>query len=108
MVGAVDSVELAILPAAGSRSAALRIQLLPTARRSSGPPPLLDLRNAPEQDITVQPIQLLEGLEYRYEFAVQGAARVSTNRPEVFEPDDESGCTGRLRPGLYTGTLPIS
>src|SRR5688572_7224691 len=108
MAAAVDSVELPVLPLAGGPSTVLRIHLLPAVRRPPGPWPLLDLRDAPEQDVTVQPIQLLEGLEYRYEFTVHSAARVSTNRPEVFEPDDDSGRTGRLRPGLYTGTLPIS
>lgn len=57
------------------------------------------------------PIQLLEGAEYHYKFQLRAddlRGPVSTDRPEVMWPDDESGIAGRLRPGLYTGTLPVT
>jgi predicted component of viral defense system (DUF524 family) len=71
-------------------------------------PPLLDERREPDADPAVEPIQLLEGEEYRFEFlGLDAFQSLTTDRPEIFTPDDETGRAGRLRPKLYTGTLPI-
>src|SRR5690242_21774371 len=82
----------------------LRIAVLPGSDGEAQPPLLLDLRGIAGRDETLEPIQLLEGVEYRFELSnVSDMGPVSTDRPEVFAPDDYTGRTGRLRPGLYTG-----
>lgn len=87
----------------------LRVSLLP---RSTQEGALLDLRDKPDRDRTVEPVQLIEGAEYRYEFILPDApaeAVLTTDRDrEIFEPDTADGRTGRLRPRLYTGTLPVT
>lgn len=53
-------------------------------------------------------MQLLEGAEYRYELEVESAARsFSSDRPEILQRDTETGETGRIRTGLYTGSMPL-
>jgi len=85
------------------------VSLLPRATDAPSPSPLLDLRQTPDRDPALEPVQLLEGHEYRYEIEVQGASEpLSTDRPEVFEADSRSGTRGRLRPRLYTGMLPVT
>ncbi len=86
----------------------LRVALLPNVDAEESIPRLLDLRGVTDRDETLEPIQLLEGAEYRYEFVGQQIpGYILTDRPEVFAPDDETGCTGRLRPGLYTGSMRV-
>jgi predicted component of viral defense system (DUF524 family) len=87
----------------------IRIALLPRDKGERIPAPLLDVRGDAERDPALEPVQLLEGLEYGYRFSLythDGA--ISTDRPEVFIADDEDGRAGRLRTGLYTGLLPVS
>jgi hypothetical protein len=70
---------------------------------------LLDESSTPDADPNHPPVQLLEGEEYRYEVALGVQAKlVETDKPEVFEPDTSHGGVGRLRPRLYTGTLPVT
>ena len=69
---------------------------------------LVDLRGVAARDEALEPVQLLEGAEYRYEFlGEQTAQAMSTDRPEVLAADDDTGRTGRFRPGLYTGSMRI-
>lgn len=94
----------------GQRPARVRLLVHPPdADPHATPAPLLDLRGAPDRDPAVEPIQVLEGREYRYEVldAPEGC-RVSFDPEEVFDPDDASGWRGRLRPGLHTGTMPVT
>lgn len=87
----------------------LRVMLLPETPVASDNAPLLDLTDDPDRDPSMEPIQLLEGSEYRYEILTEGVPTpITTDRPEVFTRDSESGTSGRLRPGLYTGTLPLT
>jgi len=72
------------------------------------PHPLLDLSSDLNADPTLAPIQLLESEEYRYEIHVPNAASIQTDREDVFEADTKAGNVGRLRPRLYTGTLPVT
>jgi len=55
------------------------------------------------------PIQLLEEGEYRYTFVPepQFDRPIVLEPKEVFSPDSSDWRTGRLRPKLYTGTLPV-
>ncbi|MBI5278941.1 MAG: DUF2357 domain-containing protein [Burkholderiales bacterium] len=48
-------------------------------------------------------IQLIEGEEYRYEWRGADTGSLTAEPIEVFNPDDSSGRTGRLRPGLSVG-----
>ncbi|HYF78497.1 MAG TPA: DUF2357 domain-containing protein [Symbiobacteriaceae bacterium] len=91
-----------------SKGSTLRIWLLPKARTDDTPPPLVDLSDDLDRDATLEPIQLLENTEYGYAFQLaEPATAFNTDRPEVFEADDPDGLRGRLRPGLYTGRLPV-
>jgi len=93
--------------AAGREVASVRLLLLPEARDDTVPPLLIELRER-ERDDTCAPVQLLEGAEYRFEFEYTGKAKmISTDKREVFQSDSYSGRTGRVRPGLYVGTLPV-
>jgi uncharacterized protein len=86
----------------------LRITLLPNAASDQSPPALVDLRGLRNDDTSQEPVQLLESAEYRYQFILkEGSARITTDRPEIFQPDDELGYAGRLRPGLHVGRLPV-
>jgi len=108
-LGAVRQAELGIVGDAGRQVGLLRVGLLPHALGTGATPPLLDLRQEPERDPVLEPVQLLEGHEYRYEIELSGdLGHVETDRPEVFETDSEHGTHGRLRPRLYTGMLPVT
>ena len=88
----------------------ITIHLLPDDG-TADPAPLLDRSGDPELEPGMASVQLLEGHEYRYAFELDSDAPpgpVSTDRPEIFRPDTSSGQTGRIRPGLYTGTLPVN
>jgi predicted component of viral defense system (DUF524 family) len=51
---------------------------------------------------------LLEAKEYRYQWLLERqSSAVATDRLELFIPDDITGLTGRLRTGLFVGTLPV-
>jgi uncharacterized protein len=90
----------------GTAAAGLRISLLPTDDWGSVPPPLLDIGTETGGDSSLEPIQLLEGYEYRYEVEMGDRnGKLSIDRPEIFLPDDERGAAGRLRPGLHTGRV---
>ncbi len=93
--------------ATGREVAFVRLSLLPDARDDTVPPLLTELHQS-DQDDPCAPVQLLEGTEYRFEFEhIDKAKVISTDKREVFQPDSYSGRTGRVRPGLYVGTLPV-
>ena len=98
---------LPITTSDGTEVGGITVALLPANDVNAVPPPLLYL---PEQEAGDSPqLQLLEGHEYRYEIRLNPpTVGISTDRPEVVQPDDSSGLRGRLRPDLYTGTLPIT
>lgn len=84
------------------------IRLLP---RTSTPTiaPLLDLSNDPERDTALEPVQLLEDCEYRYEIAATRAGnQFDTDRPDMFSPDSGGEPRGRLRTQSFVGLLPVS
>ena len=107
---AVTQVILPSIDPDGRPRGTLCVRLLPNTDATLNPKPLLDLRDDPYRDETTEPIQLLEGTEYSFEFQLDDspAPRLSTDRPEVFQPDTADGRRGRLRPGTYTGTLPVT
>ena len=70
---------------------------------------LLDLRNHPERDLNLDPVQLIEGAEYTFEIQpkLRSLQSVSCDRADIFEPDDSSGKRGRIKTGLNTGMLRV-
>jgi predicted component of viral defense system (DUF524 family) len=100
----VTEVHLAVIDERNNRLAELRIGTLP-----SNPRGLWDDRAALSGDTSVEPIQLLEGQEYRYTFLLEPNARVplETDHADVFVADTTDGLTGRVRPGLFTGLLSV-
>lgn len=87
-----------------------QVKLLPTTNPDATPPPLVDLRADPERDTSLEPVQLLEGEEYLYEIEldITPTENITTDKPELFQPDTAKGDRGRLRPGLYVGGLPVT
>src|SRR5437773_6191832 len=105
----VRRAKVPIVDASGVAKGVLEIALLPRTPGSSVVPILLDESSAADADLSQPPVQLLEGEEYRYEVTLPSdVKRVETSKPEVFEPDTQHGGVGRLRPRLYTGTLPVT
>ncbi len=88
----------------------LTVRLLPATSELASPAPLLDLRECPERDPAQEPVQLLEGAEYVYEIRLLDASDspITTDRPEILQADTTHGERGRLRPSLFTGTLPVT
>jgi len=102
--------ELPITDADGSLQGTLLVALLPSRDpHHPVPAPLIDLRNDPARDRSLEPVQLLEGEEYLYEICTDPTDidEVVTDKPEIFEPDTSKGNRGRLRPGVHTGGLPV-
>lgn len=103
-------IEVPILNPIGQALGTLKVSLLPRVDEEESPKPLLDLRDDPDRDPTLEPVQLLEATEYLYKLSVnhQYEGAITTDRPEIFQADTLSGEQGRLRPGLYTGTIPVT
>ncbi|MDP2342289.1 MAG: DUF2357 domain-containing protein [Deltaproteobacteria bacterium] len=76
------------------------------ARRRSGPDALRDFRNTPTDD-GIEPVQLVEGCEYRFELKKCVAKKVRWRPSELFDADDDTGRAGRLRTKLSTGRVSI-
>lgn len=105
-----EQVKLPINDRFGRLRGHIHIHLLP-GDEDAVPAPLLDRRGDPELEPGMAGVQLLEGLEYRYQIELESGApsgRLTTDRPEVFRPVDSSGVSGSIRPGFYTGTLPVN
>lgn len=106
----VEQAQIPIEDASGRRRGWVEIHLLPGDEALSVAP-LLDRRGDSELEPGMAGVQLLESREYRYAFVLETGGtpgHVSTDRPEIFRPDTAKGLMGRIRPGLYTGTLPVS
>jgi predicted component of viral defense system (DUF524 family) len=104
---AVSSAKLRLLSPTHRPVGTLTIELLPKTK--DDPDPLLDLSSDPDRDLALEPIQLLEGIEYLYAVALdaqQGAFAIEPK--ELFYPDRRDGNSGRLRPGLSTGSVPVT
>lgn len=103
-----DEVQLKIIDKAGRVQGKLAICLLPKARAQDVVPLINDSDN-PDRDLFIEPIQLLEGHEYLYEIKLcEPASEVTTDQESIFFPDTKEGVRGRLRTGLYTGTVHVT
>ena len=107
----VSKAEIELQPpedAVGTPRGVFRLELLPGNASSTTKPLLLDRRDDPDLEAGVEPIQVLEHREYRYTFEFdEYDGPFEIDRSELFFPDTEQGDTGRFRPGLRTGTIPI-
>jgi len=105
---AVESVSVPLFDGSADSSASVQIRLLPNANATAVPAPLLNLSSNLDRDTTLEPVQLIEGMQYRYTVITDHPGVITTDRPDVFGPDDDEGRTGRLSPDLSTGKLPVS
>lgn len=102
----LKSVTIPILDSERRTCGGLSISLLPRRDQAQVPP----LQIPEEDDLEAgQPsVHLLEGWEYHYTFEVETSGKsLTTNRPEFFSPDGEESLSGRLKTGLYVGSVPV-
>lgn len=97
-------VELPLEDLEGRRVATLVILTRP--HRVNNDAELLDRRGENDDD-GLEPVQLVEGAEYRFEVLGVGSASVSWEPRELFDADDIDGHSGRLRPRLATGRVEV-
>jgi predicted component of viral defense system (DUF524 family) len=85
---------------------ALRVYRLPK-KRNPRVPELWAVTSTVHANPGEPAFEVVEGCEYRFEWSAMPAdqGRGTTEPEELFEPDDLTGRTGRLRPRLSTGTV---
>ena len=92
----------------GTTCGVLRIAVLPK-QKAIGLAPLVERAGDASVGEDLAPYQLVEGIEYRYEWEEVPAnvLTVETDPEEIFQPDTKDGKKGRLRPGLFVGTIQV-
>lgn len=109
-MGATNMIRLDLNALDGQPFGYLQISL-PANNASTGtPPPLLDLREDATRDLSLEPVQLLEGTEYIFQIGlIPGHTHAITLEPaELFSPDADDWRRGRLRTRQATGILVIA
>ena len=104
-----DTTEIVVTDQSKVGRVTLKLSLLPKDRSNKEKTrPLVKIENQLETE-SLPSVQLLESYEYHYEFLSSSSnlGAIETSHSDVFEPDTTNGHVGRVRPGLYTGTLPI-
>lgn len=98
--------EFVTVQIAGDRAGpALRVYRLPR-RKASSSAELWAASSVVNSEPGVAAFEVVEGSEYRFEWlGIAGEHRSTTEPQELFEIDDVTGRTGRLRPRLATGTV---
>ena len=103
-----ESVSVPILDQFGVFRGDLKIALLPSAPTEALVSALIELPIKESRETNTEPIQLLEGHEYRYVFDLtSNTSSLYTDKPEAFQPDSKGSPRGRLRPGLSTGWFSV-
>lgn len=105
----VPQVSVPLCSASGQAVATLHIAVLP--RRGNVPVATLwSAESDGNSDGHHADAELLEGMEYRYawEGVPPSADTLIMDPEEIFQPDGLDGRTGRLRPGLATGTIRVA
>ena len=87
--------------ARGESVGAISIAALPTANAAVP----ADRSEDPTRARNEPPIQLREASSYRYTLDVPGISAVRLEPSELFEPDDTSGMTGRLKTQQNVGDV---
>ena len=104
----VADARLAVAGGDGQKLGTLRVSLLANTPQDGTPPPLVVMADDEAAGGGLPRVQLLEGREYRFVFELSCTGVVTTDHPEVFDPDSgDDGRAGRLRPRLNTGTLHV-
>lgn len=101
-----SSVVLPLIGPTGARTVELQVALLP-GKGTGKPQPLVCIPATDADAESVSQVQLLEGAEYRYVLLTTQHEGSWLEPREVFQPDTEDGLTGRVRPGLFTGSLKV-
>jgi uncharacterized protein len=97
-----------VLPSTGETGPVLRVYRLPR-RKVVHTRELWAASSLVRSEVGVPVFEVVEGSEYRFEWSSLPSDHPGTTEPqELFEVDDESGRTGRLRPRLSTGTVDAS
>jgi predicted component of viral defense system (DUF524 family) len=107
-VRAVLDVSAPLHGSTGKIAARLRIAVLP--RRVASPGATLWSSDSTAASIgSAGAVELLEGMEYRYtwEDVHPDINSLIAEPEEIFQPDTLDGKSGRLRPGLATGTIRV-
>lgn len=104
-----QSISVKVRSASGKTVGTLTVSLPGQAKADGNPPPLIDMSGDPAFDPALAPVQLLEAAEYLYTFVPEVCADlpIILEPRELFSPDSPDWRAGRLRPKLYTGTLPV-
>ena len=92
----------------GDIAARLCIAVLP--RRGASPNATLWSADTSASIDLASAVELLEGMEYRYtwEDIQADVGSLIADPEEIFQPDTVEGKSGRLRPGLATGTIRVA
>lgn len=107
----VTNVDLPLFGDRGQQVGVLHLRL-PTTGATANVEPILDLRMAPERDLALEPVQLMEGQEYV--FAVHPRTETHFRPPyqlgpaELFSADRTTCESGRLNTGLAAGRLTMT
>lgn len=103
-----SSVSFELKSSDGQQVGELFIEILPN-RNQAGDEFLFDYRDDATYMEALEPVQVVEGGEYRYRAELQQAgASLHLDKQELFAPDDNSGQSGRFKTGLYVGGLQIA
>lgn len=104
----VTEASIPLLAPSGATVAVLHVAVLPH-RGSSSPATLWASAGFRDGDEAGGSMELLEGMEYRYawERLAPGIGSITADPEEIFQPDTVEGLSGRLRPGLSTGTVRV-
>jgi predicted component of viral defense system (DUF524 family) len=106
-MGAADKATVAIIGPEEQTVGTLQIQVLPNTKLLGT---LLDFQQADGWDRSLEPVQIMEAQEYLYQIDLDDRDqpyRVTISQPDIFEPDDQGGRRGRIRPRLHTGALHV-
>lgn len=88
----------------GAGVGTMTIDALPTSNAAVP----LDRSDDPARSRHEPPIQLHEASSYRYKLEIPGVAAVRLEPSELFDPDDSSGLTGRLKTQQNVGDIAIA
>ena len=88
----------------GAAVGTMSIAALPTSNAAVP----LDRTADPMRSRHEPPIQLREASSYRYELEIPGVSAVRLEPSELFDPDDSSGLTGRLKTQQNVGDVAIT
>lgn len=104
------AVSEASIPLHGATGSIARLCIAVLPRRGASPSATLWFSGDTASSIgSVCNVELLEGMEYRYvwEDVQEDFGSLIADPEEIFQPDTVDGKSGRLRPGLATGTIRV-